>query len=97
MSKRDVFIAKMKSQLDEWKDELHKLEAKAGNAEAGVRDKYHEAIEELRERRATAEAKLDEIRHVGEEAWEELEDEAEKAWKALVASVDVFRDFSDHS
>ena len=27
----------------------------------------------------------------------EIEDEAEKTWKALVVSVDAFRDFSDHS
>ena len=97
MSKRDVFIAKMKSQLDEWKAELHKLESKAADAEAGARDKYHEAIEELRGKRAVAEAKLAEIRHAGEDAWEEIEEEAEKTWKALVVSVDAFRDFSDHS
>ena len=97
MSKRDKFIARMKLQLEEGKAELHKLESKVGNAQAGVREKYWQTIEELREKRVAAETKLEEIEHAGEEVWEDLKDEAERTWTAFKAGVDAFRDFSDHS
>ena len=74
MSKRDKFIARMKSQLEEAKAELHKLESKVGNAQASVREKYWQTIEELREKRVAAETKLEEIEHAGEEVWEDLKD-----------------------
>ena len=97
MSKRDKFIARMKSQLEEGKAELHKLESKLENAQAGVRDKYRQIIEELHEKRLAAETKLEEIEHAGEEVWEDLREEAERTWTAFKAGMDVFRDFSDHS
>jgi DNA repair ATPase RecN len=87
----------MKLQLDEGKAELHKLEAKVGNARADVSEKYRRTIEELHEKRLAAETRLEEIRHVGEETWEDLKDEAERTWTAFKAGLDAFRDFSDHS
>jgi DNA repair ATPase RecN len=97
MSKQDKYITRMKSQLDEWKAELQELESKAGNAQADVRDKYRQTIEELHEKRVAAEAKLEEIGRAGEESWEDLKDEAERIWTAFKASVDAFRDYSNHS
>ena len=97
MSQRDKFIARMKSQLDEGKAELHKLESKIDSAQAGVRERYRQTIEELREKRLAAETKLEEIERASEEAWEDIKDEAEKTWTAFKAGMDVFRDFSDHS
>jgi chromosome segregation ATPase len=87
----------MKSQLDEGKAELHKLESKVENAQASVRDKYRQTIEELGEKLVAAETKLEEIELAGEEALKDLKDEAEKIWSAFKAGVDVFRDFSNHS
>ena len=97
MSKRDKYIARMKSQLGEWKAELQELESKAGNAQADVKDKYRKTIEELYEKRVAAETKLEEIGRAGEESWEDIKDEVERTWTAFKASVDAFRDFSNHS
>ena len=97
MSKRDKFIARMKSQLDESKAELHDLESKAGNVQADVRDKYQRIIEELHEKRVAVETKLEEIGRAGEDAWEGLKDETDRTWTAFKASINAFRDFSDHS
>lgn len=97
MSKRDKFIARLKSQLDEWTAELRELEYKAEQAGANVGHKYRQAIDELREKRADAETKLEQVKHAGEETWEDIKDEAERAWTAFKAGVDAFRDFSDHS
>ncbi len=97
MSKRDKFIARMKLQLEEGKAELHRLESEAGNAQAGIREKYLQTIDELREKRVAAETKLEQIERSGEEVWEDLKDEAERTWTAFKAGMDVFRDFLDHS
>jgi chromosome segregation ATPase len=97
MSKQHEFIARMKSQLDEWTAELRALESKAENAQAGARDKYRQASKELHAKRVEAETKLEEIRHAGEETWGDLKEEVERSWAAFKAGVDAFRDFSDHS
>ena len=97
MTNKDKFVAKIKAQLDELTAEVHELESKVENAGADVRDKSRQAIEALHEKRVMAEMKLEEIRHEGEDSWEELKDEAERAWVAFKASIDAFRDFSDHS
>ncbi len=97
MSKRDKFIARMKSQLEEGKAELYKLESKVGNAQEGVREKYLQTIRGLREKWVAAETKLEQIERSGEEVWGDLEEEAERTWTAFKAGMDVFRDFLDHS
>jgi DNA repair ATPase RecN len=97
MSKRDAFIASLKAQLDEWSEDLRKLEARVGKAETGVADKYRHAIAELHEKRAAAEAKLEALRHSSEETWEDHKDDAERIWTAFKAGLDVLRDFSDHA
>lgn len=97
MTGRDNFIARMKAQLEEGKAELHRLEARARDAQADIREKYHHTAEELHRKRLTAEAKLDTLRHAGEEAWEAHRDEVEKTWDAFKAGLDAFRDFSDHA
>ena len=97
MTERDKFIARMKLQLEEGKAELQRLESKVGNAQASVREKYLQTIEELREKRVTAETKLEQIERSGEEIWEDFKDEAERTGTAFKASMEVFRDFLDHS
>jgi DnaJ-domain-containing protein 1 len=97
VSKRDRFIAAMKAHLDELSAELHRLEAKAGQAEAGARRKYRQATAELHQQRLAAEAKLEELHHAGEEKWPELREESEKIWTAFKAGLDALRDFSDHA
>ena len=97
MSKRDEFVARMKAHLDEWGEELHRLESQVGDAKADVSHKYRQTIAELREKQREAETKLEDVRHAGEEAWEEFKDEAERTWAAFKAGLDAIRDFSDHS
>ena len=40
MSKKDEYVAKLKSQLDEWNAEVKKWEAKAKGAHADMRSQY---------------------------------------------------------
>jgi SMC interacting uncharacterized protein involved in chromosome segregation len=88
---RDQFVKKLKSQLDEINDEVDALEARYDSAEAEVKKKYTEQLEEAKAHRAAAEKKLEEIRVAGEDAWEDLKAEAEHTWKAFKNSVNYFK------
>lgn len=94
MSKRKEIVTRLKAQLDEVKDDLHRLEQKIG---LEAREKSRKTLDELHDKRTAAESRIEELDEAGEEGWEHMKDEAEKTWKAFRAGVDAFRDFSDHA
>ena len=53
MTARDSYARKLKDQLDRWNAELSKLEAKAKQPLAGMKDTYEKQLKELRGRRNT--------------------------------------------
>lgn len=86
MSKQDIYIAKMKLQLDELNLELKTLEAKAREARADAKDKVEEEMVKLRHQSSLASAKLD-----------ELKASAESTWDKMVADMEKLRDAFKHS
>ena len=91
MSKRDVYIAKVKLQLDELNAKLSELEAKAKAAKADARDKYREDMAKLRQHSDRAVAKLAELQSAGEGAWEGMVAEMEKLRDAVAHSFHYFK------
>ena len=91
MSKRDVYIEKMKQQLDELNAKMSKLEAKAQEAKDDAREKYKEEMSKLRQQSKLAVAKLDELKAAGEDTWETLVAEMEKIRDALIHSFNYFK------
>ena len=91
MSKRDVYIANIKLQLDELNLKMSKVEAKALEAKEDARAKYKEQIEDLRKQSKVAVAKLDEMKTAGEETWESMVDEMEKVRDAFKHSFNYFK------
>ena len=83
MSNRDLYVEKMKANLDAWNASIDKLEAQAKNAEADVQIKYREQIAELNKQRTAAIAKLEELRVAGDDAWEDLRTGFESAWDSM--------------
>ena len=61
MSTRDVYIAKMKLQLDELNVQMGKAELRAKEAREDVRDKYKEEMAKLHAQSQLAVAKLEEM------------------------------------
>jgi uncharacterized coiled-coil DUF342 family protein len=86
MSKRDVYVAKVKLQLDELNAKMDELETKAKEAKEDARDKYREEIGKLRHQYQIAVVKLDELKSSGEDTWE-----------AMVAEMEKVRDAFSHS
>ncbi len=91
MSARDVYVEKMKMQLDELNAKMNVLEAKAKEAKADAREKYKEEMSKLRAQSELAVAKLDEMRVAGEDSWERMVAEMEKIRDAWIHSFHYFK------
>jgi hypothetical protein len=91
MSTKDVYIAKMKLQLDELNVQMSKLEAKATQAKLNAQEKYKEEMTKLRQQSKVAKGKLDEIMAAGEDNWETMVTEMEKIRDAFTHSFSYFK------
>ena len=91
MSKREIYTAKIKLELDQLNLKMNKLDAKAVEAKEEARDKYKEEMSKLRHQSKLAVAKLDEIKAAGEDKWEAVVAEMEKIRDAFVHSFNYFK------
>lgn len=88
MSKRDEYVEKLKGKLDEWNDDLDKLEAKTEHVKEDLKEKYKEELEVVKKERDDIKTKANELIHASEEAWVELSAGIEEAWKKLTEAID---------
>ena len=91
MTTKNVYIEKMKSQLDELNAKMNKLDAKAAEAKADARDAYLEEMRKLRHQSKLASAKLDELTAASEDNWDTMVAEMDKIREAFVHSFNYFK------
>jgi len=91
MSKRDLYVEKMKVQLDELNAKMSRLETKAKEAKDDARDKYEQEMSKLKEQSKLAIAKLNELKAAGEDSWEHTVSEMEKIRDAFKHSFNYFK------
>lgn len=91
MTKRDEYVAKMKSQLDDMNSQLDKLAAKSKTAKKEMQAKYKQEMADLRAQSAKANAMLDDLKNAGENAWENMVAEIDKVGDALKHSYNYFK------
>lgn len=91
MTSRNVYIAKMKLQLDELNAEMTRLESKAQIAKEEARDRYKEKMSKLRDQSKLAVTKLDEVMAAGEDTWETMVADMEKMRDAFAHSFHYFK------
>lgn len=83
MKSRDEWVEKAKAKLDEWNEELDRLEARARVAKAEQKARYNRLVAELQEYRDKARKRIEEVEASGDSAWEELKKGAVSGWNAL--------------
>lgn len=88
MSQREIYLEKLKVQLDKWNSEIDRLEAKLKEFEIAGRQKYEVEMRELREKRNEARAKLSELQEISEDAWEDLAHGVERSWDIIKESIE---------
>lgn len=91
MTKKSIYIEKMKTQLDELNASMNTLDAKAEEAREDARDMYREEMRKLRHQSKLAVAKLDDMKTATEETWETMVSEMEKVRDAFTHSFHYFK------
>jgi len=80
---RDEYIAKLKSQIDQWNAEAAKWEAKAKQAQAGAQAEYARQLEQYRARRDAAMGELKRVQSASADAWKDMMQGADAAFKSM--------------
>ncbi len=80
MDTRDEYVAKLKSQLDQWNAEVKKWEAKTRDARADMRAEYEKHLEEFSRQRAQAIEHMRQVQTAAGNAWLNLMRGADEAW-----------------
>ncbi|WP_313950844.1 hypothetical protein [Accumulibacter sp.] len=80
---KDAHIAKLKLQLDEWSADIDAMEASAKQADAELKAKYRDKIEELRYQKTLAHGRIIALQDAADDAWEELLKGSESVWKTI--------------
>lgn len=80
-AKRDAYVEKLKTQLDEWNADMDRLAAKAAQAEAATKIEYQNQLDDLRVKRDDVRDKLSAVEQSGEGAWEDLKVGLENSWE----------------
>ncbi len=91
MTTRDVYIEKMKTQLDELNASMAKLQADAKEAKEDAKDKYKEEMAKLRHQSDLALTKLNDLKAATEDTWETMVAEMEKIRDAFKHSFSYFK------
>ena len=91
MTTRDVYISKMKLQLDELNLQMGKLELRAQEAREDMRDKYQAEMAKLHDQSEVAKAKLADMQASTESAWDGMVAEMDKIRDAFVHSFSYFK------
>ena len=58
---KDDFIEKLKKELDEWRDQITQMEAKANSIQADMKQQYDTTVADLRQKAQEGEKKLNEL------------------------------------
>lgn len=83
MELHEAYKQKREAQLKEWSAQISLLEAKLENAEADIKLKYADELNQLRARQDAAVAKMNELAKASGEAWVQARDTADKMWEEL--------------
>lgn len=84
---RDVYVKKLKAQLDEWNAQVSKLEAQMWEASEKNKEKYQKYLSDLKEQQSQAEAELEKLRQSSEAAWQEVAEGTKRAWDEYEESL----------
>ena len=82
----DLFLEKLKTELDEWDTELNLLEAEIQKAKNEERIRYGERIKNLREKEEAVKETLGYLFKARDEGWDDLKEGVGSAWTTLKSS-----------
>ena len=91
MISREEYVAKLKTQIDQWNAEMAKWEAKATQAGEKMQAQYHEQLVKFEAKRDEALAEMHRLQSASAEAWKDMMRGAENAMKSWQEAFDKYR------
>jgi hypothetical protein len=88
---REEYVAKLKSQIDQWNAESAKWEAKAKQAQAGMQAEYQRQLAQFHTRRDAAMTELRRLQNASADAWKDMMQGADAALKSMQAAFEKAR------
>jgi hypothetical protein len=85
--KREEYKQNLQLQLDEWRNEIELLKAKAAQAENETKIEITQQVKELEVKVEDAETKLAELADAKEDTWESVKKRVESSWDSLRKSI----------
>ena len=89
--RRDAYIQRLKSMLDEWNVEIDRLAEREDKAGSNAKIEYHKKLDELRAKREDIKIRIDAMQKSGDDAWEDLKFDLESSWEFLREGLSVFK------
>lgn len=89
--RRDAYIEKLKTMLNEWNTEIDRLSAKEDKSGPNAKTEYHRKLDELREKRDEILSRIDAMHKAGDDAWEDLKFDLESSWEFLRSGLSIFK------
>lgn len=87
MNDKEQYQRRGQAQLDEWRKDIAKLQARVAVAKGEAQTAMNREVAALERRLENYQAKLAELAAAGEEAWFSVKEGAESAWQAMVTAV----------
>ena len=88
---RDEYVAKLKSQIDEWNAEAARWEARGKQAQADTQAEYQRQLAQFQSRRDAAMNEVQRLQSASGEAWKQMMQGAEAAMKSMQAAIERAR------
>ena len=88
---RDAYVAKLKSQIDQWNAEAAKWETKVRQAQAGMQAQYQRQLEQFRTRSDAAMNEVRRLQNASADAWKDMAQGADAALKSMQAAFEKAR------
>ena len=84
---RDEYVAKLKSQLDAWNEDVARWEVQAQKAKAEAKERYAKELDVLKAQRELARYNLRLLESASASAWADLRSGADEAWDRMRLAV----------
>lgn len=97
MLAHDVYVEKIRNQLERWNTEIDGFQAQARSAAAEAKLEFDAHIANVKGRHQALRERLDALQGAGDESWEELQGRAERALTGFKEALTKARSrFSAH-
>ena len=87
MEKRDLYMEKVKAQIEQYNAKLSGMRGKASEMGADMKLEYLNQVEKLERKRDELKVKHEELMKATESSWEDLKEGTENAWNEFKDSV----------